>query len=149
MFPIFVILGFFMLCHLYYVYIPDIPFILCDNMHTLYIYQTYIKHTVHWWWFLTEAPPLSPGKESTPPRISYPVQFRGGRRKSMRTCTYLHTYLHIYILRIYIFTVNYKYFSFIVAKGAMFVCFVQKYFVKVWNCWFEKCCKGKFWVKFI
>ena len=67
----------------------------------------------------------------------------------MRTCTYLHTYLHIYILRIYIFTVNYKYFSFIVAKGAIFVCFVQKFFVKVWNCWFEKCCKGKFWVKFI
>ena len=51
----------------------------------------------------------------------------------MRTCTYLHTYLHIYI-----FTVNYKYFSFILAKGAIFVCFVQKYFVKVWNCWFEK-----------
>ena len=37
MFPIVVILGFFMLCHFYYVYIPDIPFILCDNMHTLYI----------------------------------------------------------------------------------------------------------------
>lgn len=52
-------------------------------------------------------------------------------------------------VHIYIFTVNYKYFSFILAKGAIFVCFVQKYFVKVWNCWFEKCCKRKFWVKFI
>ena len=47
------------------------------------------------------------------------------------TCTYLHIYL-------------FTYFSFILAKGAIFVCFVHKYFVKVWNCClidFEKCCK--------
>ena len=55
----------------------------------------------------------------------------------------VHVYMYMYIftyLHIYIFT----YFSFILAKGAIFVCFVQKYFVKVWNCClidFEKCCK--------